>query len=357
MNILFFSRLFYPHIGGVEKHVWEISKTLVQKGHKVVIVTEQHEKGLKLHEIVDKIEIYRIPPCRRNWLKKFDLWLWLLQNERLVKQADIVHCHDVFFWYLPFRFLFPFKKVFTTFHGYEGNNLPTRKAILMHKLSEKLSFANICVGEFLKKWYGTKTNVVTYGAVHINKIQNQKFKTQNKFKIRSLKLKVIFIGRLEEETGIVEYLVSLKILKEKGFKLNLVVLGDGSKRKDAEKFCKVNKLDVEFKGFVKNVSAYLKKADCVFTSRYLGVLESFVQRKTVFAVYNNSIKEDYLKLTPFVKWIAVGKSGMDIADNFQYIFNKTERRAKMINGAYRWAKDKTWENLAGVYLQLWNGKI
>ena len=29
MNILFMSRLFYPHIGGVEKHVLEVSKLLI----------------------------------------------------------------------------------------------------------------------------------------------------------------------------------------------------------------------------------------------------------------------------------------------------------------------------------------
>ena len=70
MNILFFSRLFYPHIGGVEKHVLEISKILIKKGHKIVVVTEQHQKDLKSKEKVEGIEVYRIPDLKENWLKK-----------------------------------------------------------------------------------------------------------------------------------------------------------------------------------------------------------------------------------------------------------------------------------------------
>jgi hypothetical protein len=50
-------------------------------------------------------------------------------NRDLIKEADIIHCHDVFFWYLPFRFLFPQKKVYIPFHGYEGNNPPNKRKI------------------------------------------------------------------------------------------------------------------------------------------------------------------------------------------------------------------------------------
>ena len=118
MKILFFSRLFYPHIGGVEKHVLEISRLLIKKGHKVCIITEKYENNLKSQEVIEGIDVYRIDI--KNKSKKLSVWSWLFKNVNLIKDADVVHCHDVFFWYLPFRFLFPFKKVYTTFHGYES---------------------------------------------------------------------------------------------------------------------------------------------------------------------------------------------------------------------------------------------
>src|SRR3989344_9154038 len=217
MTILFLTRLFYPHIGGVEKHVLEISKILVGKEHSVTVLTEKFERGLLDTDEIDGIKIIRIDNGKEDWFKKFRIWwqLWKLRN--LIRDAGIVHVHDVFFWYLPFRFLYPSKKVLTTFHGYEGNKIPGFKSKLIHKIAEKLSKGNICVGDFLKKWYGTKPDYVTYGAVEI---PNHKSQITNKYKIQNTRLdsakrakfKILFIGRLEEETGIMEYLKALKIL-------------------------------------------------------------------------------------------------------------------------------------------------
>lgn len=164
MNILFFSRLFYPHIGGVEKHVYEISKQLIKEGHMITVVTEQYTKDLPSEETYQQIKIYRIP-VKQNRFKKFIVWKWFFQHLPLLKRADIIHCHDVFFWYLPFTF-FLRKKVYTTFHGYETVFPPQQKAILIRKLSEKLSQGNICIGAFIEKWYGTKADIISYGGVH-----------------------------------------------------------------------------------------------------------------------------------------------------------------------------------------------
>src|SRR3990167_3365421 len=247
MKILFFSRLFYPHIGGGEKHVLEISKILIKKGYSITVLTEKYSKELKTKGKSQGINIVRINPGRDDWFKKFRIWWQVGKLRNLVRDVDIVHIHDVFFWYLPFRFLHPSKKVFTTFHGYEGNKIPGFKAKLMHKIAEKLSNGNICVGDYLKKWYGTKPDYITYGAV--SRIQNSEFRIQN----YNSKYKILFLGRLEEETGIMEYLKALLMLKNKGTKFELTILGDGSLRKKAEDFSKVNKINAEFKGFVGKV--------------------------------------------------------------------------------------------------------
>ncbi len=175
VNILFLSRLFYPHIGGVEKHALEVSKRLIAKGYNVTIVTEEistkdipvyFQSGRKIpkRENINSIEIYRISAGANNWFRKFRIWRELWKLRKLIETSDIIHCHDVFFWYLPFRFLFPFKKIFMTFHGYESYPV-SKKEILIRKISENLSLGNICIGDFITKWYGTKPTYVTYGAV------------------------------------------------------------------------------------------------------------------------------------------------------------------------------------------------
>ena len=348
MTILFFARLFYPHIGGVEKHVCKISKEFLKKNYKVIVVTERYQQNLKEKENYEGIEIYRIPVSENEFFKKFEIWFWMIRNIKLIKTADIVHCHDVFFWFFPFRFLFLRKKVYTTFHGYEGNNIPTKKAILMHKVAEKLSMGNICVGDFLKKWYGTKPSYVIYGGTEINTINNY-VKTKYKSNIT----KFVFIGRLEEETGILVYLEALKILKEKKVNFSLVILGDGSLKKKAEDFCKLNNLKVEFRGFVKGINSFIAKSDFVFTSRYLGILESFAFKKLVFAVYNNEIKKDYLEISPFAEDISISGNYKKLFNQIMYYLSHNIEKNIKIDRGYTWINLHTWKEITNIYLRLW----
>jgi glycosyltransferase involved in cell wall biosynthesis len=343
MNVLFFSRLFHPHIGGVEKHVLEIAKILIRKGHNLTVVCESHDSGIALTEKKDGIKIYRISVGKNNWFKKFKVWkeLWKLRN--LIRKSDIVHCHDVFFWYLPFRFLLPFKKIFTTFHGYETKFPPSKKAVFVRKISEKLSWGNICVGDYIEKRYGTAPTFTTYGGV---RIANHKLQLTNKYKVRNIECKILFIGRLEEDTGLPIYLKTLDLLKKRGIRFTLEACGDGSLRKTAEKYGKVY-------GFVKDLSQHMEKADIVFASSYLSILEAMMCRKLVFAVYNNSLKEDYLRMCPFAKWIIIENSQKKIADKIQYFIKQFERKEKMLGEGYRWASEQTWEKVADIYLELW----
>ena len=354
MTIVFFARRFYPQIGGVEKHVLEISRLLVKKGHKVVVITE-HEKNTnvankhsslrsaRLTGKVAGIEIFRINPGVDNWFKKFRVWKEMFRLRKLLKSADIIHCHDVFFWYLPFRFLYPTKKVFTTFHGYEGNKIPEFKAIFMHKLAEKLSRGNICVGEVLTKWYGTKPTFIIYGAVDKGLIAlGSKFPKATK--------QAMFIGRLEEETGIMQYLEALEILKTKKINLSLDIFGDGSLKDEAERFVKKNNLRISFKGFVANATDFIKDYEYVFTSRYLGILEAMALQKPIFTAYNNQIKKDYLHMTPFAKYISISQNASEIANA---VINYRQKKNLETGRAYLWVKNETWEKMVNLYLRLW----
>lgn len=341
MNIIFFSRLFYPHIGGVEKHVLELGKRLVKKGYKVTVITENYQL-LPLSDNIEGIHIVRvnIGPDRR--FKKFKIWLELLKKINLIRSASIIHCHDIFFWYLPFKVIFPFKKVYTTFHGYEANEIPSKKSIMMHKISEKLSFGNICVGDFFNKWYGTKPTLVTYGAVD-NKLIKEGLESKNSTK------DAMFLGRLEEETGIMQYLQSIKDKK-----IKLDIYGDGNLINKAKEYVKSNNIDATFKGFVFNATDYIKDYKYIFTSRYLGILEAMALKKPVFTEYNNKIKKDYLEMTPFASFISISKDSNQLSVEInKYIQGKSKVNT---DKAYEWVKDKTWEEMVKLYLKLWKFK-
>ena len=50
MRILFFTRLYWPHVGGAEKHVRGRNKFLLKKGLEITTFTEKYESSLKEKE-------------------------------------------------------------------------------------------------------------------------------------------------------------------------------------------------------------------------------------------------------------------------------------------------------------------
>lgn len=337
MKILFLARLFSPHIGGVEKHVLEIGKRLVKSGHDVTVITESLADSKK-EETIEGIRIFRIPVGKNERKKKFRIWSWLIKNKYLIKNADITHCHDVFFWYLPFKLLYPNKKIFTTFHGYESYPL-TRKQIWMHRFAEKLSLGNICIGDFIPKWYGTIPTYISYGGITIPR----------KIGYAINKHTALFIGRLDEQTSILEYNAAYKLIKQKLPKFELTVAGDGPYRSQLDKRIKVL-------GFVNIPEEHFKECNFAFVSRYLAVLEAMVARKLVFALYDNPIKRDYLQLAPFSKSCIITDSPQELARLVLYYLANPKIAEKKVEKAFNWVKTQTWENMTITYLKLWELK-
>lgn len=314
MNIIFLTRFFWPHAGGVERHVFELGRELLKLGHKITIITLRHDKKLKNEQSYRGIKIIHLPYSN----SKLGIWENMWQNRKILKEADIIHCHDVFFWYLPFRFLWPGKSVFTTFHGWEGVYPVPRRYRLMHQMAEKLSRGNICVGDYLVKYYGTKADYITYGAPTFS------------YSDRSTKIlkEIIFIGRLEEDLGLSEYFKAIKLVG-----LPAVFVGDGSLRKEAGKLGRVT-------GFVNNLRPYFQRPAAVFTSSYLTIWNALACGRAVFALYHNPLKKDYLESFPAAGAINISGSTEELADQF-----KRPKTAAVVF--------PTWKQVAQTYLKLW----
>jgi glycosyltransferase involved in cell wall biosynthesis len=371
MRILFLTRRFYPEIGGVEKHCLKISQELLRKGHDITVVSElsTDSKGkiknnyhsleqsdtnrIKQNQPVKStyfeqfkfkgIKVVSFDFGKKNWFKKFRIWHALIREKSLIIDSDIVHCHDVFFWYLPFRIMFPRKKVFTTFHGYESYPIAL-KAIIVRKISEWLSSGTICVGEFMKKWYFANPDFVIYGGADKPETGNQK--SSSKLRAGGIRNGALFIGRLDEQTNILEYCQAVKKIRKKIPDFEFVVAGDGKYRKLAEKYGKVL-------GFVKNPEKLLQKYRFAFISRYLAILEALAANRPVFAYYDNPIKEDYLKMTPFAKYINIVNNPEKIALIVQKYYSNT----KIDQSGIFWSQKLSWSKVTAVYEKLWEQKL
>lgn len=344
MKILFLTRKFYPSIGGVERHTLEVAKELVKKVEKVTIVCEEgkRDKGDKGDKRDKGIKVYRIPVTLGAKLKKFQIWRWLWKNRNLIKEADVVHCHDIFFWFLPFRFIFPKKPVYITFHGWEGKFPIPKRYILIRKIWEKLSWGNICIGDYLKKWYGAKTSFITYGGVSLAPPRGSPQATPG------VSLSLVFVGRLEKDVGLLIYLKALEQLKRKRINFKVEFYGDGSLRKQAEKYGKVF-------GFTENIFPKISHAQIIFASSYLVILEALSLGKAVISVFDNRLKGDYLKMSPYFKYIVVASNSNEVAQTILKVTQSLNSVKDIVKSGKEWAIGESWEKVADLYLSLWRG--
>ncbi|KUK83800.1 MAG: glycosyl transferase, group 1 family protein, partial [Microgenomates bacterium 39_6] len=311
MKILFLTRLFFPNIGGVQNHVLEISKRALLNGHSVSIITEKYSKNLKNNCLFQKINIYRIPVNeKKERLKKIIIWSWLIRHKDIIKDSDIIHVHDVGYWIFPLKLIFPKKNFYITFHGYEPNKYKKLKSRYEKKITEKITQGSIAVGLYLKKLYGINPKKIVYGASSANEILN---------KNKKYSFDACFVGRLEYDTGILEYIKAIKFLQNKfKIRLNVVICGKGSLFEDINKYVKKNNLSVKLVGWQKNPLNYMVESKIVFSSQYLSILDALQLKKMVFSVYKNKIKKNYLMCLPISKNILISNNYIDVAKNIKY---------------------------------------
>lgn len=343
IKILMISPFYSPKVGGVERHVKAVAKLLRKKGFGVSIITVKHDNCLPETETIDGIEVFRIPVNDPVSPDNYQVWSWLARNRALIKNASLVHCHDKPFWYLPFRFLYPSKPFYMTFHGYEGYPLPPR-AVFYRKLAARLANGNICIGSFIEKWYGIRADEISYGAVEVSDAQD--FRANQH---------ICFAGRLAEDTGILDYIEALRILKfEYGKEFTFHVCGDGPLRTLIEELVQQYKLDVKFYGFVSDPETVVSDCSIAFASGYLAILESMVQKRLVFSLYDNDLKKDYLISIPnSSEKIVVSALPAELAQKMLHLTERRDLAETIVNQAYKWAMEQTWDSLLAKYLKLW----
>ncbi|MFL5802453.1 MAG: glycosyltransferase family 4 protein [Roseiflexaceae bacterium] len=90
MRILHVTPGYYPELGGVERHVQDVSEALARLGHIVVVVTMTADARLPRHEVLAGVEIRRLTAIGpRNYRLSLDLARYLRQQ-----RFDIVHAHN-----------------------------------------------------------------------------------------------------------------------------------------------------------------------------------------------------------------------------------------------------------------------
>ena len=109
MHIIYTTKIYLPHIGGVELYIKMLADYFSKKGDTVTVITADEEISNSIEEITENITILRIPT-------KSIYGIYFLKNlkdlnfiKQKIKSADIVHVNDCKFL---FRFFAKQKKMF-----------------------------------------------------------------------------------------------------------------------------------------------------------------------------------------------------------------------------------------------------
>lgn len=98
-NICMVSDFFYPNMGGVESHIYQLSQCLIEKGHKVVIATHSYGNRKGIRYLTNGLKVYYLPlqvMYNQSTSTTFFHSFPLLRCVFVREQITVVHAHSSF---------------------------------------------------------------------------------------------------------------------------------------------------------------------------------------------------------------------------------------------------------------------
>ena len=89
---------FYPSMGGVENHVYQLSQCLLMQGHKVIIVTHRYGQRSGVRWLPQGLKVFHLPFAAvhdRVLLPTGALLLPILRDILIRERINMVHAHAV----------------------------------------------------------------------------------------------------------------------------------------------------------------------------------------------------------------------------------------------------------------------
>jgi len=372
---------FFPHIGGIERVVYEQSKRLLQRNFELMVVTNRIDTPKSY--VVDGIKVecyeslntgFRLGiPYSIPTVTSFETFL------KAVKSSEIVHAHghpyitSLIAAKLAKRYSKPFVLTqHNTFIEYDGifDNIERLNDLAVGK--ETLKEADKIITES----NATKDYVLSLGAkpekikvlhngvdlVHFRPLTGKREEMRRKLGISQSSIVVLTVRRLVYKNGIDTLIEGANIAIRKNPKITFLVVGKGPDLNNVQ--MRIRQLGIEnnfrLTGFVKDedLPFYYNAADFFVLPSKSGeglplvALEAMACGLPVISTNVGGISEilmeDYGKLVPSNQPESLAKAILEFA-NIDFSSRKLELRAVM-EEKYSW--DKNVETLIGIYEEL-----
>ncbi|KAG4075139.1 hypothetical protein HA402_006156 [Bradysia odoriphaga] len=231
------SDFMYPNMGGVEEHIFNLSQCLIDRGHKVVVITHLYGDRKGIRYMTNGLKVYYLPikVCYNQCIVPTMVCnVPLLRNVLIREQIDIVHGHSAFSA-LSHEAMFVGKlmglRVVFTDHSLFG--FADLSAVITNKLLEIcLSTCNhcICVSHIGKENTVLRAKVPKKNVSVIPNAVDTAHFTPNPIKRQADdQIKIVVISRLVYRKGV--DLIAGVIFRLRHYpNIQFIIGGDGPKR-------------------------------------------------------------------------------------------------------------------------------
>ncbi|MGY5862669.1 MAG: glycosyltransferase family 4 protein [Candidatus Thorarchaeota archaeon] len=344
-RVLFVSNRYKPALGGVEKHVGRVVKELSRFGVEITILTSSHKPGISRQEQERNVRIFRLP---YGWDRNPPLvYLWMIANRRRFRGFHVVHIHDtlpLLLWFLPLLVMDSTTPVYVTFHGFERDPVPVIFKLL-RKIAKRLVRGAICIGHFIPETYGVDCNVILTGATECVDLVEQP------------RNGAVFVGRLEQDTGLLGYIEAIAILeKTHDIEMPLTLCGTGGLQKEASDLAVLKGITMEQMGLVSNPQAVMNSNQVCLAAGYLSILEAMSLGLPVIGIAGSPLKAAYLKgVLEDGGPISIQTTPEGVAREIARIIKDPLLAARISERGKRFAEKMSWGRMTRAYLDLWTG--
>ena len=255
-----FAAYYLPHLGGIERYVYNLAEKLVQCGDDVTIVTSRIEE-LPSYECVNGIHIYRIP-CFEVMDNRYPIFLYNKETRKIFKQLengkfDLVIVNARFYLHSLLGAIFAKKNFIPCIileHGSGHLTVHNKLGDFIENVYEHT--ITIILRCFCNDFYGTckmcndwlkhfhiKSKGIIYNAVNMKEINQsllQKGEYRKKYNISEEDRVIVFTGRLLKEKGLLSLINAVERLNKEGENLYLFIAGEGALKEEIDRRKSVN---------------------------------------------------------------------------------------------------------------------
>lgn len=240
--------MFFPWIvvGGADKFNIELIKGLQDNGYTITVITTEPQNNELRQEMEEYATVYDLTTFLNQ-----DYWLNFI--EYIIKKNDInnIFISNSKFAYSIIKYIkqkYENINIFDYIHMNESNNIFFDESNRNKEYITKTYFCNnFTKDEFIFKYKinNKEKYETTYIGVDTQKFNPNKYDKKqllDKYKLNENDFYLLYICRLENQKKPLLMLEILKQLIKKQDNVKLLVVGDGSQKKNMEKFINKNKL-------------------------------------------------------------------------------------------------------------------